>query len=412
MRVLHERCCGLDIHKKFVVACFLATGSDGTVSKEVRTYSTMTAELLALSDWLRLEGCGPVVMESTGSYWRPVFNLLEEQCEVLVVNAYHVKAVPGRKTDVKDAEWLADLLRHGLVRASFIPSPTQRHLRDLTRYRIHLVDERARLTNRLQTVLEDANIKLASVVTDVRGLSSREILQRLLDGETDARALAELARGKLRAKREALAQAVVGRLEAHHVFLLREQLAHLQYLDAAIARVDAELDARLVDERAAIALLETIPGVGQRTAEVLVAEIGTDVSRFPSAEHLASWAGMCPGNAESGGRRLSGRTRHGNPWLRRTLAEVANVASRMKGTYLAAQFRRITARRGKGRAVVAVGHSVLVAIYYMLTRREPYHELGAQYFDDHERDHLQRRLVHRLERLGFAVTLQTLPASS
>ena len=221
MRVLHERCCGLDIHKKFVVACFLATGSDGTVSKEVRTYSTMTAELLALSDWLRAAGCGPVVMESTGSYWRPVFNLLEDQCEVVVVNAYHVKAVPGRKTDVKDAEWLADLLRHGLVRASFIPSPTQRHLRDLTRYRIHLVDERARLTNRLQTVLEDANIKLAAVVTDVRGLSAREILQRLLDGETDARALAELARGKLRAKRDALAQAVVGRLEAHHVFPAR-----------------------------------------------------------------------------------------------------------------------------------------------------------------------------------------------
>jgi transposase len=341
-----------------------------------------------------------------------VFNLLEEQCEVLVVNAYHVKAVPGRKTDVKDAEWLADLLRHGLLRASFIPAPAQRHLRDLTRYRIHLVDERARLTNRLQAVLEDANIKLASVVTDVRGLSAREILQRLLEGETDAQALAELARGKLRAKREALAQAVVGRLEAHHVFLLREQLAHLEYLDAAIARIDAELEARLADERAAIALLETIPGVARRTAEVLVAEIGTDLSRFPSAEHLASWAGMCPGNAERGGRHLSGRTRHGNAWLRRTLAEVANVVSRMKGTYLAAQYRRIAARRGKGRAVVAVGHSVLVAIYYMLTRREPYHDLGAQYFDEHERDHVQQRLVHRLERLGYAVTLDALPAPS
>jgi hypothetical protein len=221
MRVLHECCCGLDLHKRFVVACLLTTSPDGAVHKEVRTYSTMTNDLLALADWLRAAGCGPVVMESTGSYWRPVFNLLEEQCEVLVVNAYHVKAVPGRKTDVKDAEWLADLLRHGLVRASFIPSPTQRHLRDLTRYRIHLVDERARLTNRLQTVLEDANIKLAAVVTDVRGLSAREILQRLLSGETDARALAELARGKLRAKREALAQAVVGRLEAHHVFPAR-----------------------------------------------------------------------------------------------------------------------------------------------------------------------------------------------
>jgi transposase len=412
MRVLHERCCGLDIHKKFVVACLLATGQDGTVHKEVRTYSTMTNDLLALADWLRAEGCGPVVMESTGSYWRPVFNLLEEQCEVLVVNAYHAKAVPGRKTDVKDAEWLADLLRHGLLRASFIPAPAQRHLRDLTRYRIHLVDERARLTNRLQAVLEDANIKLASVVTDVRGLSSREILAALLGGETDSQALAELAHGKLRAKRDALAQAVVGRLEAHHVFLLREQLAHLDYLDAAIARLDAELEQRLADEREAVALLETIPGVAQRTAEVLIAEIGTDMSRFPSAQHLASWAGMCPGNAESGGRRLSGRTRHGNAWLRRTLAEVANVASRTKGTYLAAQFRRIAARRGKSRAVVAVGHSVLVAIYHMLTRHEPYHELGGQYFDEHERPRLQQRLVHRLQRLGFAVTLEPLPAPS
>jgi transposase len=390
----------------------LTTSIEGTVHKEVRTFSAMTNDLVALADWLRGEDCGPVVMESTGSYWRPVFNLLEEQCEVLVVNAYHVKAVPGRKTDVKDAEWLADLLRHGLLRASFIPAPAQRQLRDLTRYRIHLVDERARLTNRLQAVLEDANIKLASVVTDIRGLSAREILQRLLEGETDAQALAELARGRMRAKRDALAQAVVGRLQAHHIFLLREQLAHLDYLDAAIARVDAELVVRLADEQEAVELLQTIPGVARRTAEVLVAEMGTDLSHFPSAEHLASWAGMCPGNAESGGRRLSGRTRHGNPWLRRTLAEVANVAGRTKNTYLAAQFRRIAARRGKGRAIVAVGHSVLVAIYYMLTRHEPYRDLGAQFFDEQARDQVQRRLVHRLERLGFAVTLEALPATS
>jgi transposase len=302
--------------------------------------------------------------------------------------------------------------RHGLLRASFIPAPAQRQLRDLTRYRIHLVDERARLINRLQTVLEDANVKLASVVTDVRGLSARAILQRLLEGETDAQALAELARGRLRAKREALAQAVVGRLQAHHVFLLREQLAHLEYLDAAIARVDAELAARLAAEQEAIALLQTIPGVAQRTAEVLVAEIGADLSRFPSAEHLASWAGMCPGNAESGGRRLSGRTRRGNAWVRRTLAEVANVVRRMKGTYLAAQFRRIAARRGKGRAVLAVGHSVLVAFYHMLTRHQPYRELGADYFDGRQRDHVQRRLVHRLERLGYPVTLEALTTPS
>jgi transposase len=252
-------------------------------------------------------------------------------------------------------------------------------------------------------------------VTDVRGLSARAILQRLLDGETDAVALAELARGKLRAKRDALAQAVVGRLQEHHVFLLREQLAHLAYLaylDSAIARLDAELAARLAAEQEAVALLQTIPGVARRTAEVLVAEIGTDLSRFPSAEHLASWAGMCPGNAESGGRRLSGRTRRGNAWVRRTLAEVANVVSRMKGTYLAAQFRRIAARRGKGRAVLAVGHSVRVAFYHMLTRHEPYRELGADYFDDRQRDQVQRRLVHRLERLGFAVSLQALTTSS
>jgi transposase len=372
----------------------------------------MTNDLLALADWLRGEGCGPVVMASTGSYWRPVFNLLEGQCEVLVVNAYHAKAVPGRKTDVKDAEGLADLLRHGLLRASFIPPAPQRHLRDLTRYRIHLVDERARLTNRLQAVLEDANSKLAAVVTEVRGLSARAILQRLRGGETDARALAELAHGQLRAKREALAQAVGGRLEAHHIFLLGEQLAHLDELDAAIARLAAELAERLAAERDAIALLATIPGVAQRTAEVLIAAIGTDLSRFPSAEHLASWAGRCPGNAERGGRRRSGRTRHGNAWLRRTRAEVANVASRTKGTYLAAQFRRSAARRGRSRAVMAVGHSVLVAISYLLTRHEPYHELGAQYCDEHERDRVQVRLVHRLERLGFAVTLEALPAPS
>jgi len=407
MRVLHERCCGLDIHKKFVVACLLETDPDGTIRKDIRTYSTMTNDLLALCAWLGAEHCTHVVMESTASFWRPIYNLPEGHVELLVVNAYHVKAVPGRKTDVKDAEWLADLLRHGLVRASFIPSPVQRHQRDLTRYRIHLIEERARLTNRLQVVLEDANIKLAAVVTDVRGVSARAILQALLGGETDSHILAELARGRLRAKRELLAQAVVGRFAPHHAFLVSEQLAQLDYLEEAIARVSAEIEQQLAAEGEAVALLDSIPGVSLRTAQVLIAELGSDLSRFPSAQHLASWAGMCPGNAQSGGRRLSGRTRTGNAWLRRTLVEIAHVAAKTKDTYLAAQYRRIAARRGKKRALIAVGHSVLVMIYHILTKRVPYHELGAQYFDERERDHVQQRLVHRLERLGYAVTLTT-----
>lgn len=293
-----------------------------------------------------------------------------------------------------------------------IPAPSPRHLRDLTRYRLHLIEERARLTNRLQAVLEDANIKLASVVADVRGVSAQDILAALLAGESDNRTWADLARGKLRAKRDLLAQAVVGRLTAHHVFLLTEQLAYLDYLGEAIARVSTEIEQRLAEEREAIALLDTIPGVSQRTAQVLIAEVGTDLSRFPSARHLASWAGLCPGNAESGGRRLSGKTRKGNAWLRRTLVEIAHVAAKTQDTYLAAQYRRIAARRGKKRALIAVGHTALVMIYHILTKRVPYHELGAQYFDEREREQVQRRLVHRLERLGYAVTLHAVPTTS
>ena len=408
MRVVHERCCGLDIHKKFVVACLLATESDGTVHKEVRTYSAMTNDLLALADWLRGEDCGPVVMESTGSYWRPVFNLLEEQCEVLVVNAYHVKAVPGRKTDVKDAEWLADLLRHGLLRASFIPAPTQRHLRDLTRYRIHLVDERARLINRLQTVLEDANIKLASVVSDVRGLSAREILQRLLEGETDAQALAELARGKLRAKLPALETALQGRFSSHHALLLSHLLSHIDYLDHSIDSLSAEIEERLDPFAQQRELLCTIPGVAERTAEVILAELGPDMGRFPSHRHAASWAAICPGNDESAGKRKTGKTRKGDRWLRTALVEAANsAAGRTKDTYLRAQYLRVKRRQGHKKAIVAVAHSILVAAYYILSEQKPYQELGGDFFirrQDQER--LTQRLVRQLERLGQRVTLE------
>lgn len=406
MQVIHSCCCGLDVHKKVVVACLLRTSPDGSAQKDVRSFSTMTDDLLALADWLAAAGCTHVAMESTSVYWRPIYNLLEGQCEVLVVNAYHIKTVPGRKTDVKDAEWIADLLRHGLLRGSFIPPRAQRHLRDLTRYRTHLVEERARLTNRMQMVLEDANVKLASVVTDVRGVSARAMLEALIAGHTDPVALAELARGRLRTKRDVLARALAGRFTAHHAFLLTEHLGHLDYLEEAMERLSAEIAQRLQPEEEAIALLDTVPGIGRRAAEILLAELGTDLARFPDAKHLASWAGLCPGNAESAGRRLSGRTRKGNRWLRQVLVESAHVAAKTKATYLAARYRRIAARRGKKRALVAVAHTILVMVYHILTRRVPYQELGAAYFDALDRQRVEQRLVRRLERLGYAVTLQ------
>jgi transposase len=388
----------------------MTTNAEGQVQKESRTFSTMTQDLPAVLYWLHAAGCTHVALESTGWYWRPVYNLLEGQFTVLVGNAYHMKTVPGRKTDVKDAEWIADLLRHGLIRGSFIPTPAQRQLRDLTRYRTHLVEERARLTNRLQTVLEDANVKLASVVTDIRGVSARAILSALVAGETDPTILAELARGRMRAKREVLAQAVVGRFTPHHAFLITEQLSQLDYLEEAIERVSTEITQRLADDQAALELLDTIPGVGRRAAEILLAEMGTDLSRFPSAKHLASWAGMCPGNKESGGKRLSGKTRKGNIWLRQVLFEVVHAARKTKETYLSAQYRRLDTRRGKQRALVALGHSILVSAYHILTRRVPYRELGPLYFDSLDRQRIQQRLVQRLERLGYTVNLQPIAA--
>jgi len=406
MDVLYPRCCGLDVHKKTVVACCILSTKGRKPVKETRTFRTMTTDLLALADWLQEQGCSHVAMESTGVSWRPVSNLLEGQCELLVVNAQHIKAVPGRKTDVKDAAWLAELLRHGLLRGSFIPSKPQRQLRELTRYRSTLVQERARTLNRLQAVLEDANLKLASVVTDINGVSARAMLEAILAGQRDVEILADLARGRLRAKRDQLKEALEGRVTAHHSFLLTEHLSTLEYVDEAIERVSREIDQRLTVDQEAIVLLDTIPGVGQRAAEILIAEIGTDMSRFPSAKHLASWAGMCPGNHESGGKRLSGKTRKGNRWLRQVLVEIAHVASKTQNTSLAAQYKRIAARRGKKRALIAVGHTILTIVYMMLTRKQPYQDLGAAYFDQREQERVERRLVHRLERLGYEVSLQ------
>ena len=406
MDVIYPRCCGLDVHKKTGVACCMLSTKGRKPVKETRPFRTMTTDLWALADWLQEQGCSHVAMESTGVYWRPVYNLLEGQFALLVVNAQHSKAVPGRKTDVKDAAWLAELLRHGLLRGSFIPSKPQRQLRELTRYRSTLVQERARTLNRLQAVLEDANLKLASVVTDINGVSARAMLEAILAGQRDVEILADLARGRLRAKRDQLKEALEGRVTAHHSFLLTEHLSTLEYLDEAIERVSREIDQRLTVDQEAIVLLDTIPGVGQRAAEILIAEIGTDMSRFPSAKHLASWAGMCPGNHESGGKRLSGKTRKGNRWLRQVLVEIAHVASKTKNTYLAAQYKRIAARRGKKRALIAVGHTILTLVYMMLTRKQPYQDLGAAYFDQREQERVERRLVHRLERLGYEVSLQ------
>jgi transposase len=406
MDVIYACCCGLDIHKKTVVACLMTSAEGQPPLKEVRTFRTMTAELLLLADWLQGAGCTHVAMESTGVYWRPVYNLLENLFILLVVNAQHIKAVPGRKTDVKDAEWIAELLRHGLLRGSFIPAKPQRQLRELTRHRATLVQDRARVINRVQAVLEDANIKLASVVTDIRGVSARAMLEALIAGQRDVAALADLARGRLRPKRAQLEEALQGYFTPHHSFLLTEYFSQMDYLDDAIDRVSAVIAQYLAAEHEAIALLDTIPGVSQRTAEILLAEIGTDMTRFPNAKHLASWAGMCPGQYESGGKRLSGKTRKGSRWLRQVLVEAAHVAAKTKQTSLAAQYQRIAARRGKKRALIALGHTILVIVYTLLTRKQPYQDLGAAYFDSLEQQRVERRLVRRLERLGYRVSLQ------
>jgi transposase len=411
MDIVYPRCSGLDIHKKSVVACVIVPGTNGEARRTVRTFGTMTADLLDLSDWLAAEGVTHAAMESTGPYWKPVWNILEGSLTLLLANAHHIKAVPGRKTDVRDAEWIAELLRHGLIQGSFVPDRDGRELRELTRYRTTLVQERTAVVNRLQKTLEGANIKLASVASDILGKSGRQMLDALVAGETDATALAQLAQGRLRQKRQALEQALTGRMAAHQRFLVAQQLAHIDFLDEAIERVSTEIAERLRPaEQTAVERLDTIPGVGRLTAEVLIAEIGADVTRFPTARHLASWAGMCPGNRESAGKRLSGKTRKGSKWLRTALVEAAHAVGRSKTTYLGAQYRRLLPRRGKKKAAVAVGHSILVIAYHLLTRGTTYTELGPQYFDERERTAVEKRLVRRLEALGNKVTVEPIPA--
>jgi len=410
MDILYPCCCGLDIHKRNVTACLIADDPGGRSRKEVRTFGTMTDELLALADWLAGAGCTHVAMESTGVYWKPIYNLLEADFTLLLVNAQHIKAVPGRKTDARDCEWIADLLQHGLLRGSFVPTREHRELRELVRYRTALVRERADEANRVQKTLEGANIKLASVATDIMGKSGRAMLAALIDGTTDPATVAALAKGRLREKRAELARALQGYIAPHQRFLLVEQLSHIDTLEEAIGRVSAEIAARMEPVADQLAALDTIPGVSQRVAEILLAEIGSDMAQFPSAHHLASWAGMCPGNNESAGKRKSGRTRKGNPWLRSILVEAARAAAHTKGTYLSAHYHRLAKRRGSKRAAVAVGHTILVIAYHLLKEGTTYTDLGGDYFDQRDRQLVERRLVRRLEGLGYKVSLEPVAA--
>jgi transposase len=414
MDILHRCCAGGDVHKKSVVVCIRRVDDQGKVHREIRTFGTFTRDLLALADWLAAAGVTHVAMESTSVYWKPVFNILEGQFRVILVNARHIKQVPGRKTDIKDCEWIAQLLQHGLLKASFIPPQPVRELRDLTRQRTQLVNERAAVANRIQKVLEDANIKLASVAADVLGTSGRAMLEAIVAGEDSPEELADLARRRLRSKIPELQLALQGRVTAHHRFVLGTLLDHIQHLEAVIQRFSTRLEEVLgpFDQSPekelgqAVERLKTIPGVDQRAAEIIVAEIGPNMEAFATDGHLASWAGMCPGNNESAGKRRSGKTTKGSRWLRALLVQAAWGASRTKRTYMAAQYRQLARRRGRKRALVAVGHTILIIAYHLLNNRSTYADLGPNFFDRLDPERLTKSLVKRLEKLGHRVKLE------
>jgi transposase len=413
MQVLYPHSAGLDVHKKTVVAAYIRGYDEhGDEVYATQTFETMTRDLLAMADWLVEQGITHVAMESTGEYWKPVYNLLEDQFTLLVVNAHHVKHVPGRKTDQNDAQWLAKLMTHGLLSASFIPPPGQRELREMTRARSAMVRERTNLLNRLQKSLESANIKLTSVVSDIQGVSARSMLRALVDGQTDAQALADLARGRLRVKIPALERALEGRFKATHQFIVRELLTQIDGLDQSIARFDEQIEQMCLPFEQAVAHLDTIPGIGKATAQQIVAEVGTDLTCFPTAGHLCAWAGVAPGNHQSAGKTLCRRTRQGNRNLKRVLVEAAHAAVKVKDTYLAAQYHRLVGRRGKKRAIVAVAHSILVIAYHLMKRDEDYRELGGNYFDTRQPVTATQNLVSRLQQLGYDVQLRPKTAAT
>jgi len=455
MQLIYQRCCGIDVHKKMIVACLLICSAQG-VQKEIQTFSTMLSDLYRLRDWLKAKQCQAVAMESTGVYWKPIWNVLEGEVELLLCNAQHIKAVPGRKTDVKDAEWIADLLQHGLLRASFVPPRPQRELRDLTRYRSSLAADRARLVNRIQKTLEDTNIKLAAVASDITGHSGRAILKAMLAGEQDPEILADLARGRMKEKREQLVQALQGTLSAHHRFLLQSQLRQLDFFDHQIRELDYEIAHRLgiqsgpddpdtpdppgtlsaqeegsetsvpaessesipptsvaseahtqLSSAEAIRLLDEVTGINVRIGEIVVAELGLHMDRFPDEAHLASWVGLCPAAKISANKRLSTKTGKGNRWLRQALIEAANAAARSKGTFLGAYYQRLRKRMGHKKAIVALAHRILVIIYHLLKEQQPYRELGPDHIDQKAAEVAKRRALRTLEQLGYDVTLQS-----
>jgi transposase len=405
MEVLHPRCCGLDVHKETVVACVRLL-TDGKVVKEVRTFSTTTASLIELSEWLTATKCTHVAMEATGVYWKPVWHILADGgFELVLANAAHIKNVPGRKSDVKDADWISDLLAHGLIRASFVPDGPTQEMRTFLRTRKQFVREKASHILRVQKTLEDANIKLDSVITDIIGVSGRKMIEALIAGETDPAKLASLAHRRLKASQQTLRQVLRGHVTAQHRFLLRLHLDQIDALDAAIARIDREVEASIAPFRTAVEQVMTAPGVKSLAARTILSEIGTDMSRFPTSGHLVSWACICPRNDESAGKRRSTRIRKGSPWLKTTLVQCAWAATRTKDSYLNAQFHRIKARRGPKKAILAVAASILTAIYHMLKDGTMYQDLGPNHFDPRTKERQKNRLIKRLADLGYAVEL-------
>jgi transposase len=412
MEVIHQNCCGLDVHKKLIVACVIISQPHGNPMKEIRRFSTMTKDLRALAEWLRNFGCTHVAMESTGVYWKPIYNILEGFFHLLVVNARDIKAFGNKKTDVHDAEWIADLLRHGLLRSSLIPTKEQRHLRDLTRIRTAMINDRSRYINRLQKLLEDANIKLTSVATDVMGVSAQLMLEALIEGEEDTERLAAFARGTLRNKIALLMDALEGEVTEHHRFCLTQLLTQIHSLDETIETMNKRIDECFRPFEELVVLLDSILGIGRRLAQIFLAEFGLMVESFPSHRHLSSWAKICPGMNESAGKRRNEKIQDGNKWLRSALLEAANAVKRSTNSYLCTQFRRIASRRGKKKASVAVAHSILVIAYHVLKDRKPFYDLGSLYFDQRDKEAVEKRLVKRLSKLGYEVVLKPLQVAA